>query len=693
MDNWTPEQEKECARLWCVEGLPYRDIGYRVDRKKSSVFRCIKRLGLKGRKGDISAFEDLYGGEAVSMPFQPVRLNVEPPGRITADQIDAISFHWSDVHFPFQDQRVLDIMYQLVLELQPNIVVDHGDLLDFWQLSTHRPPEEKKLTYWQIELQEAINQAGQHLATVASLSQQDRRIWKMGNHEDRWNRVFAAMQQDYKVRHILALDKIKEILTLDYILGVDSLGYESYPYIGGETVTLFDRLVIAHGHVANKWAARSMLTSYGKSVMFGHCFSEDTQILTKDGWKGYDSLEEGQVVAGWKDGKVNWEPIEKVWVHDASDFPEMVKIYGERSLDLLVTPEHGIIRWGVLKGDERKKGSRWVKVSAEEASEYATNVIPVSGDADFAGTGLTSDEIRLIAYAQAEGHFMSRYHGKEAEKRGSGPVIRVRIGQNASSPTRDNIRSAIEGSGARYSERVEKRKGGMMTSPRNGKQYPCRDDMALFDVKYSDFPVPIEKYNVPDEIYHNATREEFVEYFTALAETDGEISKWDYMKVYTNSEHFASQLQAMAAVRSMKAKVSRNHSCWLVSLTSRSSVKIQRSARDGSRFSRVAQVGSKVWCVTVPSGAVIVRRNGQHSVASNTHRHQVFCNRTMKGAEAGFNLPCCCTLDVHYTPMTDWQQGFAVVHWHKDADRGWLFNVDTVMVHDGAAVYNGKVYK
>lgn len=346
MDNWTPEQEKECARLWCVEGLPYRDIAYRIDRKKSSVFRCIKRLGLKGCKGDLMAFEGLYGGEAVSMPFRPIRLNVEPPRRITADQIDAISFHWSDVHFPFQDQRVLDIMYQLILEIQPNIVVDHGDLLDFWQLSTHRPPEEKKLTYWQIDLQETVNQAGQHLATVASLSQQDRRIWKMGNHEDRWNRVLAAMQQDYKIRHILALDKIKEVLTLDHILGLDSLGYESYPYIGGEAVKLFDRLVLTHGHVATKWAAKAMLTTYGCSVMHGH-----------------------------------------------------------------------------------------------------------------------------------------------------------------------------------------------------------------------------------------------------------------------------------------------------------------------------------------------------------VHRNQVYCNRTMKGTEAGFSLPCCCTLDVHYTPMTDWQQGFAVVHWHKDADRGWLYNVNTVMVHDGVAVYNGKVYK
>lgn len=346
MDNWTPEQEKECARLWCVEGLPYRDIGYRTDRKKSSVFRCIKRLGLKGHKGDIRAFEDLYGGESVSMPFRPVRLNVEPPRRITEDQVDAISFHWSDVHFPFQDQRVLDIMYRLILDVQPNIVVDHGDLVDFWQLSKHRPPEEKHLTHWQINLQEAINQSAQHLATVASLSKQDRRIYKQGNHEDRWHRLMAELQQDYKIRHILALENIRDALNFDNILGIDSLGYESYPYIGSDAVELFGRLVIAHGHVTNKWAARSMQASYGKSVMFGH-----------------------------------------------------------------------------------------------------------------------------------------------------------------------------------------------------------------------------------------------------------------------------------------------------------------------------------------------------------THRHQVFCNRTMKGAEAGFNLPCCCTLDVHYTPMTDWQQGFAVVHWHNDADRGWLFNVDTILVHDGAAVYNGKVYK
>lgn len=346
MDNWTDEQEKECARLWCVEALGYRDIGYRVGRTKSSVWRCIERLGLKGHKGDVMAFEALYGGEAVSMPFRPVRINLEPPAPIKPDQVDAISLHWSDVHFPFHDPRVLDILYTIAGELKPNIVVDHGDLLDFWQISSHRPPEEKHLTHWQVDLQETINMGTAHLATVASEAGASERIYKKGNHEARWQNLMATLQQDYKIRHIMSLDNIKEALDLDNVLGIDTLGYKSYDYIGSPTQTLFDRLVIAHGHVTNRWAARSMQASYGKSVMFGH-----------------------------------------------------------------------------------------------------------------------------------------------------------------------------------------------------------------------------------------------------------------------------------------------------------------------------------------------------------VHRYQVFSNRTLKGTEAGFSMPCCCTLDVHYTPMTDWQQGFNVVHWHNDAERGWLYDVNTILVHDGVAVYNGKVYK
>lgn len=286
-DYWSHEEERELARMWCVEDMSTRDIGYEMDRSKSSVYRTIKRLELNGHKGNVRAFEKLFHETPVSMPFRPVRLNLEPPREISGDMVDTVSLHWSDVHFPFQDDRCLDILYQVASEVKPDIVVDHGDLMDFWQISDHRAPEERKLTHWQVDLQETINRSVEHLGIVSDAAGASQRIYKRGNHEDRWERLMSNLQKDYKIRHIMALDNIKEVLQLENIMGLDEIGYETSPYTGGDTITLFDRLVIAHGHRTNKWAARSMLDSYGKSVMFGH--THRYQVFASRSLKGAEA--------------------------------------------------------------------------------------------------------------------------------------------------------------------------------------------------------------------------------------------------------------------------------------------------------------------------------------------------------------------------------------------------------------------
>ena len=68
------------------------------------------------------------------------------------------------------------------------------------------------------------------------------------------------------------------------------------------------------------------------------CFDDQTEILTLEGWKGFEDLAEGEIVATLsKDGVLEYHPIiarQKRWYEG-----ELIAIKG-RSIDLLVTPEH-----------------------------------------------------------------------------------------------------------------------------------------------------------------------------------------------------------------------------------------------------------------------------------------------------------------------------------------------------------------
>ncbi|MBC7093709.1 hypothetical protein H5T53_06880 [Candidatus Bipolaricaulota bacterium] len=68
------------------------------------------------------------------------------------------------------------------------------------------------------------------------------------------------------------------------------------------------------------------------------CFDDQTEILTLEGWKKFEDLAAGEIVATLnKDGVLEYHPIiarQKRWYEG-----EMIAIKG-RSIDLLVTPEH-----------------------------------------------------------------------------------------------------------------------------------------------------------------------------------------------------------------------------------------------------------------------------------------------------------------------------------------------------------------
>jgi hypothetical protein len=248
-----------------------------------------------------------------------------PPG-ILPETGDCISIHYSDTHFPFQDEKALSILYQLVQELKPDLVVDHGDLIDAYPLSRFEHDPKHRVT-----LQDELRMAAEHLAILARLAPQARRILLEGNHEDRVRRIVWDATENPRTAELLRLPGVLESLELPALLGLESAGWEYHT----SKLILFDRMVLKHGSVVRKWSgwsAKEEWMKYGKSGMSGHVHRRG--VFEHRDWNGVHAWWEMGCMCGvdpvymedpdWQQGfcVVTWSEdrqsfgVEEVRIHD-----------------------------------------------------------------------------------------------------------------------------------------------------------------------------------------------------------------------------------------------------------------------------------------------------------------------------------------------------------------------------------------
>lgn len=126
-----------------------------------------------------------------------------------------------------------------------------------------------------------------------------------------------------------------------------------------------------------------------------NCFSGDTEVLTKNGWVRFDTLQKGVEVAQWDFGSVSFvQP--KEYVEYTTDRP-LIHIYNTH-IDLLVTMDHRCLL------QNRKTGKNRVV----EAKNYMEDYRQLhSGWFVFGNTKLSKDFVVLLAATQADGYFTS----------------------------------------------------------------------------------------------------------------------------------------------------------------------------------------------------------------------------------------------------------------------------------------------
>jgi hypothetical protein len=197
------------------------------------------------------------------LPQQEIRITPKIPPGARAFKGDFVSFHYSDTHFPFHDAAALKVIYAVLRDLQPNLIVHHGDLVDCYAISRFDKDPAHRTT-----LDKEIQMAAEHLATVAKICPKAERVLIKGNHEDRLRRLLWS-EGSGPLKEVLALAKVKERLNWPFLLDLAGSGWR---WIESREL-LFGKMILKHGEVVRAGSgatAKAEQGRYSKSGMSGH---------------------------------------------------------------------------------------------------------------------------------------------------------------------------------------------------------------------------------------------------------------------------------------------------------------------------------------------------------------------------------------------------------------------------------------
>lgn len=337
------------------------------------------------------------------------------------------------------------------------------------------------------------------------------------------------------------------------------------------------------------------------------CCSDDTEILTEDGFVAFPDLQKGKKVAQYyQNGKISY--VEPEAYIDLPYSGEMVHIYsGEKrngSIDLFVTPDHRCV---FQSGWEREKGKDYTIRPAHALAEGRMlrcgtlrgsnpTYIRIGGSLD----------LPFLDYCRFMGAFLSE--GCTSLDNNS-----VRIKQDRGSKGFNSFRSFFAKFKVpfTYTEYTET-KTGKLRGVFSASSKPLAQYLRRFGKSH-------DKY-VPKVIRHASidARKAFLHYYWLGDGFTCASTKNDRSGYTTVSSQMADNLQEMLVTSGFGASLNprKGNKAFDILVAERNEVPRSEVFIRSKHIRKVAYSG-RVYCVSVPSGMIIVRRNGRVVVTGN----------------------------------------------------------------------------
>jgi len=404
-----------------------------------------------------------------------------------------------------------------------------------------------------------------------------------------------------------------------------------------------------------------------KCVVFGeldwspavHCLDEQTEILTKDGFRDVNNISIGDIVAGFdiRDGVISFVPaLDKV--DRLAEKNETIYRINTKKIDLAVTGNHRMVYHTLMRTNKGNKKSEWKIDTAAKIAGTKRRYIPTCGIEDAKGVPLSDDELKLIGLFLSDGHFTGKeliiYQSvkqpwnKEivkilngagmswtlfVQKKGKYSDLNWYIIPAGIQPrwTKNEVETLIDLKNKGVSNReiskkinrteesinqkIRKMNKGIFTQPGNEKPRKGWKSIESY----------LDKNLSP--LLQNLTQHQLDCLIYGIWLGDGSKTNYSVKRICNINKILLERLQSLCIRRERtailierKSRTSSGNPAYDLYISKNKDAYLQDGKTHKSRFKmdKHPATGERVWCVTNRLGTIIVRRNGKVAIVGNS---------------------------------------------------------------------------
>lgn len=323
-----------------------------------------------------------------------------------------------------------------------------------------------------------------------------------------------------------------------------------------------------------------------------HCYREDTEILTEIGWKTFGMIQHGEKVAQFKEGNIEFVvPSEIIWqYYEGSVLNDPVTKFS-------VTPKHRVYYEAYTA---KKRGRNFANIVEADSFKPSSDKRYVLGGAvtnpEF--EELSDTELQLLVATQADGYLNKDNAGIQFTFVKQRKISRMK--------------RLLEEAGISYGEGVHNRKGRDEIKLR----IPAGDEVAK---KIRTFLT--EKKGLSSKLFKLSARQIDI-ILDEVVFWDGTLTNKGDVVLDTTSKETVDVIQTLCSLANRKCLVSKYQrtSTFGDCLIYRAYISKKTTANYLAANKELHQedYAGFIGCVTVPSGLVLVRREGVTIISGNS---------------------------------------------------------------------------
>lgn len=351
-------------------------------------------------------------------------------------------------------------------------------------------------------------------------------------------------------------------------------------------------------------------------VMDFACFSDDTEVLTNDGWYTYENLKNCTnnnlkvATINPKNKKFEYNQIQKIYEYD---YDGVMVNFKQKGVDILVTPNHRMVY--NKRTDSREKTNFEEKISIKNAEDLKQDylyAIPYTGkwEGEDFDIQIGHDKFKQSDFLPFLGWFIT-------DGGISGRSVNI---YQSKEQNFEHIRCCLEKLGLPYKEYERNRPGKKPKKIFSIHNIPFRDGLKNW---FKESLGKYERSRIPSEILRSK-KQHLLLLFESMILGDG---GWSEDKCYvfdTLNRGLANDFQILCLKLGYGCNIKKKEIKTKFGTKSykrtayRCNISYERKNIIRKHHSETKDYQGKVWCLSVNNGTVIARRKGKPFVSGNS---------------------------------------------------------------------------